>query len=172
MIIPEAFHTKIKALYEYFNIKTPPADATIDHWHKELNSLSETALDKALGLLRRNDSIPRNLPKAIKTAWSGYLNANMASMENDIPGQSKAVCPDCNSSELIQIVVFDKYYNRSKPYVCHCSKCSGKEKSGPRDKRCNTLAGLGMMNIPCAPFASIAGMELKESCRKGVLNGV
>lgn len=68
-MVRERLKTGLLKLYQYFRLTSLPTSEQIDLWHEDLNWIPDTTLDAIFKVLKENDSVPRNIPKAIKAAY-------------------------------------------------------------------------------------------------------
>lgn len=65
-----SFSNLVVNLYRYFRYDKRPSTEQINMWQEDLEYIPNSASNEILRLLKENDSVPRNLPKAIKGAYA------------------------------------------------------------------------------------------------------
>lgn len=65
----ERLKKNLVELYQYFKLSNLPDSKQIDLWHEDLKYIPDSALDGIFAILKSNDNVPRNLPKAFKHAY-------------------------------------------------------------------------------------------------------
>ena len=114
----DEFRSSIDRIYDYFQTKHA-SPATCKLWSYQvkgipigppLRAIEQEIMDK--------DSLPRNIPKAYKTAWEAWLNANQDKVARERDA-ARTACPTCGGSGLIFSYREDNKYR----YVSRCTDC-------------------------------------------------
>lgn len=147
------FRKEILGLYKFFRKPkvSLPDEQTIDDWFDFLKKMPNNAFQKAIGMMKNKDSIPFNVPKAIKDSWAEYAASNPKEIIPDINNYQE--CSDCNSSGGFYVLLFSRYQKRMYQYLLPCGSCNNWMKlfKNPQLKRV-TAERLIEKNIPFKPF--------------------
>lgn len=139
----EHFCNLISGYYQYMGRDKRPAPDTKDLWFKKLKGYQETEIVEAFEHMKDSlDSIPYNIPKAIKRA---VVAINMAKCASSSQWTDYGECESCNGSGGFTILVFDNN-GVGRSLIQYCSKCDNflNYCNDPSDRiSANELSGVG-----------------------------
>ena len=92
----DIFQSAINELYIYFRLTNLPADHVLKLWHRDVGNIPEIALPLILKMIKKNDSLPRNICKAFIAGWMEYKETNRSQIIYE-----KEDCSDCNGVGLL-----------------------------------------------------------------------
>ena len=108
--------------YEYMGRDKKPSRERIKILYKEIMEYSQDDIVEAFLYMKSSlDSVPFNIPKAIKAAVFSTNRSKPQRSESVTFGQYGS-CDDCNGTGIFKILVYDLNKNRTEPIQC-CSRC-------------------------------------------------
>jgi len=123
-MVKTSFATTVMDLYNYFRYSKLPSTQQIDLWHEDVKFIPDVALSWIFDKLKREDSIPRNLPQAFIAQWYAYRKANPDKSISDF-----GYCEDCFGHGIHMFKVTPKNEGDFPyTYVARCSKCDNWKK--------------------------------------------
>jgi hypothetical protein len=116
----EGFAQLTNDFYQYMNRTTIPPPDTKRLWFDKISGYQDHEILEAFGKMKDTlDSIPYNIPKAIKAAVF-LVNRAKASPVNEWKNYGN--CDGCEGSGGFRLLYFDKLGGRSTP-IQYCSQC-------------------------------------------------
>lgn len=116
----QCFGDQINNFYRYMGRDKKPNPETKDLWFKKIKGYQETEIIDAFDMMKDSlDSIPFNIPKAVKKA---VVSVNMSKCTLNLEWKNYGPCDGCCGSGGFRIEFFDKFGNRSTP-IQYCSQC-------------------------------------------------
>lgn len=96
----DEFTSSLKKIFDYF--QTRPVVVSIERlWFERVKNIpSGSPLAAIVSEIMDRDSLPRNIPKAYKTAWVTWMNANQTKIAQQRT-DAKTKCDCCGGSGLI-----------------------------------------------------------------------
>ena len=123
-MVKTSFATTVMELYNYFRYSKLPSTQQIDLWHDDVKFIPDVALGWIFDKLKREDSIPRNLPKAFISQWYSYRKANPDKTITDYE-----YCEDCFGNGIHMFKVVPKFKGDFPyTYVARCAQCDNWKK--------------------------------------------
>lgn len=113
--------TLVDEFYDYMGRDKKPSKDRIKLWYKKLDMVSETDLYEAFDYMKDTlDSLPFNLPKAIKSAIF-EVGRSKPQPESQSPG-AYGKCDDCNSTGIFKLRLYNRDGSWHEP-ITFCGKC-------------------------------------------------
>jgi hypothetical protein len=116
----DEFTASLNKIYDYFQGKLPDAKV-LRLWFDRVKSIpAGRPLSAIVSEIMDRDSIPKNMPKAFKTAWDTWMTANQDQIARQVQ-ESKVECGYCDGSGFI----FSKRLDQGTLYsfVSRCPRC-------------------------------------------------
>jgi hypothetical protein len=135
----------VRKLCLYFERKLP-SNETIEQWFPEVEHIPAESLEWIYMNLRANDSFPRNLPAAMKQAWSAWWQAHP---EKRAKGKELG-CDNCHLGYL-HVSFFDKTMGHWYDTTFKCAFCRPKYPMAMATATVEDLAGRGY----CRPISTV-----------------
>ena len=120
-----SFSIVVGKLYAYYRYSKMPTPEQISVWHDDVDFIPVVALDWIFKSLKKEDSLPRNLPKAFIACWYAYRKANP-----DKSITEYEYCDDCFGHGYHMFKKIEYMYNPPMPisYIARCAKCNNWKK--------------------------------------------
>ncbi len=108
----QTFNVSLVNLFGYFQRKQP-AKQTADLWFADVSFIPDEAVLDIEAVIRSNDSLPRNIPKAYRDGWRSWKANN----PDKIVPTVKTKCQECGGGGFLW------YKKDNYSQVCRCAKC-------------------------------------------------
>lgn len=114
------FFLLIGVYFQYMGREKRPAPDTKELWFKKIMGYQETEIIEAFEHMKDSlDSIPYNLPKALKRA---VVSVNMAKCASSVQWTDYGKCESCDGSGGFSLLVQHKF-GAWHSLIQYCSKC-------------------------------------------------
>lgn len=118
----DSFERLTNNFYEYFGREKRPGRRRLEMLLDSLSGYSGDELQEAFSYMKDTlDSVPYNIPKAIKAAIF-ILNKSKPEVNTTFKAGMYGLCDDCNGMGIFKLLVYDGFKNRSEP-IQYCSRC-------------------------------------------------
>ena len=113
-----SFTELVDGIKKYFGMKPVLDNQQMRDWFDECKHIPTEVIPSIKKHIHDQDSIPRNLPKAIKESWRIWKNENHSRIVSE-----KIECAFCGGSGAILTTKHDPELGRDYRYACRCGEC-------------------------------------------------
>jgi hypothetical protein len=151
-ISPEQFQNLILDLYDYMGREKRPPQARINLWYNKVSKISSEYIKKSFDHMKDNlDSIPHNLPKAIKKA---VFEINRSKSAENFKFINYGNCDDCGGIGMYKTRICTPGGQWIEP-IYFCSQCENWRNWANDPEPSISKSELKAMNILFKPYNKV-----------------
>jgi hypothetical protein len=135
----------VRKLCLYFE-RRPPSNETIEQWYPEVEHIPSEPLDWIAVQIKHGDAFPRNLPEAMRLAWSDWWQAHPEKRAKE----KELGCENCHLGYLY-VSYFDQTMGQWYDTTFRCAYCRPKYPMAMATATVEDLAGRGY----CRPISTV-----------------